>query len=84
MASPSHPPAPEPGRPADLPARRNSVFPFLLDLGVVTALFGLIIVGPLFSPLAGQVVLGGGVGLAVFALAGWLREARADYRQLPD
>lgn len=76
--------APEPGRPPEFPARRNSIFPFLVDFGAVLALFGLIIIGPLFSALAGNLVLGAGVVLALTALAGWLREARAEYKQLPD
>lgn len=58
------------------PARRRSVWPFLVDLGLVMALFGLIITG---RPL---IVIGG--LLFVFALVGWLREARAEYRSLAD
>lgn len=58
------------------PARRRSVWPFLVDLGLVMALFGLIITG---RPL---IVIGG--VLFVFALVGWVREARAEFRNLPD
>ncbi len=66
------------------PARRNSVFPLLLDFGLVTAAFGLIIVRPVFSPLAGNVAIVVGVVLAVTALAGWIREARGEYLRLQD
>jgi hypothetical protein len=66
------------------PARRNSIFPFLLDLGVVLALFGLIIIRPIYHALAGDIVLGLGVLLALTALAGWIREARAEYSRLQD
>jgi hypothetical protein len=64
--------APRPG----LPSRRNSIWPFLLDLGLVMALFGLIITGRFL------IVIGG--VLFLVALAGWLREARAEYRRLDD
>ncbi len=64
--------APEPR----FPARRRSFWPFLLDLGLALALFGLIITG---RPL---VVIGGVI--FVVALVGWLRDARADYSRLKD
>lgn len=58
------------------PAKRRSYWPFLVDLGLVMALFGLVIAGrPLIV-----------VGLVIFvaALIGWLREARAEFSRLPD
>lgn len=58
------------------PKRRRSIWPFLLDLGLAMALFGAIITG---RPL---IVIGG--VLFVVALAGWIREARADYSRLKD
>jgi hypothetical protein len=58
------------------PQRRRSIWPFLLDLGLAMALFGLIITG---RPL---IVIGGVI--FVVALAGWIREARADYSRLKD
>ncbi len=64
--------APEPR----FPARRRSIWPFLLDLGLALALFGLIITG---RPL---IVIGGVI--FVVALVGWLRDARADYTRLKD
>lgn len=76
-------PAPEPGAP-ELSARRNSPYPLLLDFGVVLALFGLIIVRPVYSPLVGDAAIGLGVVLAVVALVGWIREARAEYARLRD
>lgn len=76
-------PAPEPGAP-ELSARRNSPYPLLLDFGVVLALFGLIIVRPVYNPLVGDVAIGLGVVLAVVALLGWIREARAEYARLRD
>jgi hypothetical protein len=56
--------------------RRRSFWPFVLDLGLVLALFGLIITG---RPL---IVIGAIV--FVVALAGWIREARADYSNLSE
>jgi hypothetical protein len=47
-----------------------------LDLGLVLALFGLIITG---RPL--MVI---GAIIFVVALAGWIREARADYSNLSE
>ena len=58
------------------PRRRRSIWPFVLDLGLTMALFGLIITG---RPL---IVIGGVI--FVIALAGWIREARADYSRLKD
>lgn len=58
------------------PQRRRSIWPFVLDLGLAMALFGLIITG---RPL---IVIGG--VLFVVALAGWIREARADFSRLKD
>jgi hypothetical protein len=63
-------PSPQSGR------RRRSYWPFLLDLGLVLALFGLIITG---RPL--MVI---GAIIFVVALAGWIREARADYSNLSE
>ena len=68
---PEEAPPPEPR-----PHRRRSVWPFLLDLGLAMALFGLIITG---RPL---IVIGGVI--FVVALAGWIREARADFTRLKD
>jgi hypothetical protein len=56
--------------------RRRSFWPFVLDLGLVLALFGLIITG---RPL---IVIG--AIIFVVALAGWIREARADYSNLSE
>jgi len=67
---------PEGKAPAHFPARRRSVWPFLLDLGVVLALFGLIITGRFLIVI--------GAVLAVVALIGWIREARAEYAALRD
>jgi hypothetical protein len=53
------------------------VWPFVLDVGLTLALFGLIIAR--YGPL---IVLGAVV--AVVGLAGWIREARADYTRLKD
>jgi hypothetical protein len=68
--------APMPDEPERRPARRRSAWPFLLDLGLALALFDLIILR------RGLVVVGAVV--AVVALAGWIREARADYARLKD
>lgn len=70
--------------PAGRPARRTSIFPLMLDFGLVLALFGLIILRPVFSELAGNIAIGVGAVIAVIALVGWLREARADYEKLSD
>jgi hypothetical protein len=70
--------------PVDMPRRRTSVFPFLLDLGLVLIGFGFIIVRPLFNELGGNGLMLAGAVLAVVALIGWLREARADYKKLKD
>jgi hypothetical protein len=68
---PEEAPQPEqPGKP------RRSPWPFLLDLGLVLILFGLIIT-PRFLMVIGAVIL-------VVALVGWLRAARADYSRLDD
>lgn len=77
-------PGPETGVPPELQQRRNSLFPFLLDVGVVLALFGLVILRPVHSPLAGDLAIGAGIVLALAALAGWAREAGAEYRRLRD
>ena len=63
-------------QPPPPPKRPRSYWPFLLDLGLVLALFGLIITG---RPL--MVV---GAVIFVVALVGWIREARADYSSLAD
>lgn len=62
----------------DLQARAtaNSIYPFLTDLGLVMILFGLFLVGNVLA-VAGAVVL-------LVGLTGWYREAREEYRQLPD
>ena len=67
---------PEEAPPPQGPRRRRSWWPFLLDLGLAMALFGLIITG---RPL---IVIGGVI--FVVALTGWIREARADYSRLKD
>jgi hypothetical protein len=72
------------GPPPGWPRKRTSVFPFLLDLGLVMAAFGLIILRPLVSELASNVAIVVGLALAAFALVGWLREARAEYNELSD
>ena len=67
-------------RPEPLPEKKpRSPWPILLDLGVVTALVGLIFFGGTRSPL---IVVG--AVLAVVALLGWLRDARAEFRKLSD
>jgi hypothetical protein len=58
------------------PAKRRSYWPFLVDLGLVLALFGLII--------AGRPLIVVGAAIFVVALGGWLREARAEFARLPD
>ena len=58
------------------PKKRRSIWPLLLDLGLVMMLFGLIIVGRFLIPI-GAVVF-------VVALTGWIREARSDYSGLAD
>jgi hypothetical protein len=64
-------------------AKRNSVFPLLVDIGAVIALFGLIIGMPMWGS-AGGVMIGVGITIAVIGLIGWLIEARADFRRMPD
>ncbi|HRF49768.1 MAG TPA: hypothetical protein PLC98_19210 [Anaerolineales bacterium] len=69
----------------DVPtAKRNSIFPFLVDLGAVVALFGLFIGQVLWGGLVGWGMMAGGGTLAVVGLIGWFVEARADYRRMPD
>jgi hypothetical protein len=58
------------------PKKRRSIWPLLLDLGLVMMLFGLIIVGRFLIPI-GAVVF-------VVALTGWIREARSDYSGLSE
>ena len=58
------------------PKKRRSIWPFLLDLGLVMMLFGLIIIGH-FLIVIGAVVF-------VVALTGWIREARKDFSGLAD
>ena len=65
-----------PTRRASRRTRRRSIWPFLLDLGVVMALFGLIIIGRFLIVI--------GAVLAVVALIGWIREARAEYSRLAE
>jgi len=62
--------------PARFLRRRRSIWPFLLDLGVVLALFGLIITG--------RYLIVVGAAVAVVALFGWIREARAEFSRLSD
>ena len=62
--------------PFRLVRRRNSLWPLLMDLGLVMALFGLIITGRFLIAIGGM--------LFVVALAGWIREARAEYARLED
>ncbi len=64
------------GAPFTPPDQRRSVWPFLTDLGLVMALFGLIIAGRPLMAIGGVVF--------VVALIGWFREARAEFRSLPD
>jgi len=59
-----------------LPKKRRSIWPFLLDLGLVMMLFGFIIVGQFLIPI--------GAVIFVVALIGWIREARSDYSGLAD
>jgi hypothetical protein len=70
---PSEPQA-EPYRPST--KSRRSIWPFLLDLGLVMMLFGWIIIGQ-FLVVIGAVIL-------VVALTGWIREARAEFSSLRD
>lgn len=72
------------GPPPGWPRKRTSVYPFLLDLGLVLAAFGLIILRPLVSELASNVAIVVGLALATVALVGWLREAQAEYKELSD
>jgi hypothetical protein len=67
---------PEGAPPPPPPKKRRSIWPFLLDLGLVMMLFGLIIIGH-FLIVIGAVVF-------VVALTGWIREARKDYSSLAD
>jgi len=66
----------EPGSAPLPPKKRRSIWPLLLDLGLVMMLFGFIIVGRFLIPI-GAVVF-------VVALTGWIREARNDYSGLSD
>ena len=71
----------QPGGPEEQPYRppaksRRSVWPFLLDLGLVMMLFGWIIIGQ-FLVVIGAVIF-------VVALTGWIREARAEFSSLRD
>ena len=59
-----------------MPKKRRSIWPFLLDLGLVMMLFGFIIVGQFLIPI--------GAVIFVVALIGWIREARSDYSGLAD
>ena len=58
------------------PKKRRSIWPLLLDLGLVLMLFGLIMVGRFLIPI--------GAVIFVVALAGWIREARNDFSGLAD
>ena len=75
-AGPSGPAGPEeePYRPPT--KSRRSIWPFLLDLGLVMMLFGWIIIGQ-FLVVIGAVIF-------VVALTGWIREARAEFSGLRD
>ena len=74
-----HPPDPNPmpDEGVPMPTKRNSIWPFLLDTGLVTMLVSWIIFRN------GPVVVAGAV-LAVVALLNWWREARADFSKLAD
>lgn len=75
---PGDSPQPQPeSAPPPTPTKRNSIWPFLMDVGLVTVLMSWIIFrsGPF-------VVLG--ALLAVIALVGWIREARSDFSKLSD
>lgn len=65
------------------PAKRRSYWPFLVDLGLVMALFGLVI-GNAAEQIVGQLLMVAGVFLFIVALFGWIREARAEYSKLRD
>jgi hypothetical protein len=69
---------------ADWPKKRLSIFPLMMDFGLVLIGFGIIIVRPLMDVTAGYSVAGAGGVLVVIAAFGWLREARADYKKLKD
>jgi hypothetical protein len=71
-----HPGEPPPDALAAGRAKRTSFWPFVMDVGLVMALFGLIITGR-FLIVIGAVVF-------VIALLGWLREAREDFARLSD
>jgi hypothetical protein len=58
------------------PKKRRSIWPFLLDLGLVMMLFGFIIIGRFLIVI--------GAVLFVVALTGWIREARSDFSGLAD
>ena len=64
------------GEPFVPPKPRRSVWPFLLDLGLVMMLFGWIITGRFLVVI--------GAMLFVVALTGWIREARAEFSRLRD
>ena len=77
IGAPAKPTGPrDTGAPYVPPAKRRSVWPFLTDLGLVMALFGLIITG---RPLMAI-----GAVLFVVALIGWFREARAEFQNLAE
>ncbi len=80
----SDPSAPGPQHPAGWPKKRNSIFPLLLDLGVVSAGFGLIIVRPLAGETAGVALIGIGLTVAAVGLIGWIYEAVREYRQMSE
>ena len=69
---------------ADWPKKRLSIFPLMLDFGLVLIGFGLIIVRPLMNETGGYGVTAIGAVLVVIAAFGWLREARADFKRLKD
>ena len=79
-------PGPDDGQqPVDpLPVKRNSIFPLMVDVGAVFALFGLIIGLPLWGSIVGGGMVGVGILIAVTGLTGWLVEARSDFRRMPD
>lgn len=70
-------PEPAPDAPLYMTAKRNSAWPFLMDLGWVLVLVGWIIFKN--DPL--MVV---GAAVAIVALINWIREARADFAKLKD
>jgi hypothetical protein len=70
--------------PAGWPKKRNSIFPFLVDAGAVTAGFGFIIVRPLAGETIGYALVGLGLSVVAIGVIGWIYEAVRDYRQMSE